>query len=203
MEARKDERRARGERSRQAILQAALKTLGEGGLEGFTARNVARRAGVSSATIFHHFASLDELQLEAIMLLLDAALDEELKAPPRNVRGYLRALGALSFRVVREQPEFVHISNALFGKLPFSEPLRQRAQAHYARWVGEVDRQLAALGVGAPKRRRNVSLALVLLLDGMGIHWSVHHDVEQLECFWKAMVDLFAAQLSPVRKAGR
>ena len=197
MNVRTDERRARGERSRQAILRAALATLSEEGLEGFTARNVARRAGVSSATIFHHFAALDELQLEAIMLLLDEAMDEELATPPRDVRSYLRTLGEMPLRIMREQPGMIHLFDALFGKLPFSEPLRVRAREHYARYVNGIDRQLADLGVGAPERRRHVAMGLVMLLDGMGIHWSVHHDVERLERFWKAIADLFATQLAP------
>jgi AcrR family transcriptional regulator len=199
VQTRTDERRARGERSRQAILRAALATLGEEGLEGFSARNVAGRAGVSPATIFHHFATLDELQLDAIMLLVDQALREELAQPPRSVRGYLRSLGALSLRVLREQPQLVHISNALFGKLPFSAPLRARARKHYARWVEEIDGKLAALGVRAPERRRHLAMALVMLLDGMGIHWSVHHDVEELERVWNTLADGVAVQLQPPR----
>jgi AcrR family transcriptional regulator len=195
MEARRDERKAKGERSRQAILRAALATLGDKGLEGFTARNVAERAGVSTATVFHHFATLDELQLEAVVLLFDDALGQGLMTPGQDLRGYLHSLGTVVLRMIRRQPELVRISNTLFGKLPFSEGLRRSAVQHYARYVAAVEGDLAALGADAAARRAHVALALVLLLDGLGIHWSIHHDVKKLQGFWSDMAELFADQL--------
>jgi AcrR family transcriptional regulator len=194
---RPDERRARGERSRQAILQAALATLGDLGLEGFTARRVAERAGVSTATLFHHFGSLDELQLEAVVGWFEEAISAPQSRHPRDLHGYLRALGRLALRMMRERPELVRLSNILLAKFPFSPDLQRNAVAHYARYTAQVEAELEALGVSGqePERRRHAALALVLLLDGLGIHWSIHHDLKALERFWDDVADLFADQL--------
>ncbi|MCD9625348.1 TetR/AcrR family transcriptional regulator [Rhabdothermincola salaria] len=55
-----DGRRARAERSRQAIADALL-SLVEGGDLRPTAGRIAQRAGISERLIYHHFADLDEL----------------------------------------------------------------------------------------------------------------------------------------------
>jgi len=199
VEERRDERKAKGARSRQAILRAALATLADKGLEGFSARNVAERAGVSTATLFHHFASLDELQLEAMLLVLDDAMDARPIASEPDARHYLRALGDLALDMVREQPELMRVGSALFGKLPFSEPLQQSAAKHYTRYVDRIETELAGVnrGEAAAPSLRNMALALGLLLDGMANHWAIYHDVETLERFWTDMVALFAVHLEP------
>jgi AcrR family transcriptional regulator len=59
-----DGRRARRERGREAVLDAVVDLL-EGGRVTPTAQEVAVRAGVSSASLFRYFDSIDELQHEA------------------------------------------------------------------------------------------------------------------------------------------
>jgi AcrR family transcriptional regulator len=197
VEERHDERRAKGERSRQSILQAALATLADKGLEGFTARNVAEQAGVSTATLFHHFASLDELQLDAMMLLLDDEMRGLAPAGELDPRRYLQSLGELVLRVIRKEPALMRMSATLLGKLPFSEALQHSAAGHYERYVQQIETGLIAVGGPGPPSRRHMAMALVLLLDGMGTYWTVNHDVDALERFWADVVALFAPQLAP------
>ncbi len=61
----KGQRTAAGEATRKEILDAALKLLGRGGPDAFSAGALAREANVSKATIFHHFASVDDILLAA------------------------------------------------------------------------------------------------------------------------------------------
>ena len=66
-----DGRRARGEASRQAILDAAVRVIAAGGLTSVTHRAVAAEAGVSTALTTYHFATLDDL-LQATLSSLSA-----------------------------------------------------------------------------------------------------------------------------------
>jgi DNA-binding transcriptional regulator YbjK len=66
-----DGRRARGEASRQAILDATVRVIAAGGLTAVTHRAVAAEAGVSTASTTYHFATLDDL-LQATLSLLSA-----------------------------------------------------------------------------------------------------------------------------------
>jgi DNA-binding transcriptional regulator YbjK len=67
-----DGRRARGEASRQAILDATVRLIAAGGLPSVTHRAVAAEADVSPALTTYHFATLDDL-LQATLSSLSAA----------------------------------------------------------------------------------------------------------------------------------
>jgi DNA-binding transcriptional regulator YbjK len=66
-----DGRRARGEVSRQAILDATVRVIAAGGLTSVSHRAVASEAGVSTALTTYHFATLDDL-LQATLSSLSA-----------------------------------------------------------------------------------------------------------------------------------
>jgi TetR/AcrR family transcriptional regulator len=60
------------ERTRKAILKAARKDFSEKGLAGARVRDIAHRAGVNKAMIYHYFADKDALYLA----VLEAAFDD-------------------------------------------------------------------------------------------------------------------------------
>src|SRR5947209_10076854 len=55
-----DRRVLRGQRNREAVVQAFLDLIAEGDLSP-TAQKVAERAGVSLRSVFHHFEDMEQL----------------------------------------------------------------------------------------------------------------------------------------------
>jgi DNA-binding transcriptional regulator YbjK len=85
-----DGRRARGEASRQAILDATVRVIAAGGLPSVNHRAVAVEAGVSTALTTYHFATLDDL-LQATLSSLTAKAIARL-----STVGELAELGAIT-----------------------------------------------------------------------------------------------------------
>ncbi len=54
---------------RAQVAEAALRTIAEDGVAGFTTKAVAQRVGISEGTLFRHFVSKEQVVLEAISLL--------------------------------------------------------------------------------------------------------------------------------------
>lgn len=71
IEGRIDGRRARGDRSRRAILEAAASLASVEGLEGLTLGRLAEHLGISKSGVYAHFGSKEELQLATIRAALD------------------------------------------------------------------------------------------------------------------------------------
>ena len=69
-----DGRRLRAERGRAAVIDAMFDLIIEGHLPP-AVDQVARRAGVSTATIFRYFGSLDELQQETVTRFVERFKD--------------------------------------------------------------------------------------------------------------------------------
>ena len=55
--------------TRQAILSAAITLMGRGGAGARSAAELAAEVGISKATVFHHFRSIDEIPVAALDLL--------------------------------------------------------------------------------------------------------------------------------------
>lgn len=146
---------------RHALIEAALELVAERGPQGFTLREVARRAGVSHAAPYRHFADRAAL-LAATAERAYVALDEQLQraseiAPAsealhRLIASYVEfALGhPTRFRLLFEH----EVRQAGY------EPLERAAAAVFARVVTVIQR---AQQEGAVRAAPAEELGLVLL----------------------------------------
>jgi AcrR family transcriptional regulator len=59
-------RRANGESRRDELLQIAMRVFAEKGIAGATVRDIAQEAGILSGSLYHHFASKEEMVKEIV-----------------------------------------------------------------------------------------------------------------------------------------
>ena len=126
---------------RAALLRAATEELSEKGVEGFTLRSCARRAGVSHAAPAHHFGDvtglLTEVAIDAFHRLAASINFQVAKAEPGTVEHPVAvALGYVLFGI--ENPaEFTLMFRA--GRLDTRRPdYRAAATEAFAPTVGAV-----------------------------------------------------------------
>jgi AcrR family transcriptional regulator len=77
---RSDGRRARGDRTRRAILDEAVQIASAEGLEGLSIGRLAEALGVSKSGLFAHFGSKLDLQVETVRAAREIFMDEVLQA---------------------------------------------------------------------------------------------------------------------------
>lgn len=109
---RERQRQERGE----AILQAAFSLIVEQGYEALTMEGVAERVGISRQTLYHHFASKEEITLQAIVAMVDEGTQEILSTdvlllPIERLERIMRRMLGLRFSPVRAA--FVKAKTAL------------------------------------------------------------------------------------------
>lgn len=125
-------RRARKERTRQAILDAALALLEDEGFGQLSLRQIAREVGIVPTAFYRHFSSLDELGLT----LVDESLST-LRQMMRAAREDMAAYDSVIRQSVQVLVDHVHANRAHFsfiarerfgGHAPVRRAIRQELE---------------------------------------------------------------------------
>lgn len=133
-------RRSDGERTRQAILDAAAQLATVEGLDGLSLGRLAQQTGMSKSGLFAHFGSKEELQLATISaaeVVFQADVIAPAMARPEGI-ARLRALaeGFLSHVERKVFPGGCFFASAAAELDTRPGPLRDRIAEVYRGWVG-------------------------------------------------------------------
>jgi len=160
---------------RAALVAAALKEIAKRGPEGFSLREVARRAGVSAPAVYRHFADKDAL-LGAVAAecwdRIGAAMRAAVAEAPEDPLERFRATGIAYVRFAVEHPEHFRAMAVpgLFERMPVEE--LQRANAFNLEQYGAIRRAQDA-GLIA-----NIPVADIMLAASSLVHGVAHQIVE-------------------------
>jgi AcrR family transcriptional regulator len=174
--------------TRSAIIEAAVTVLGRDGPDAFSAAALAREVGVSKATLFHHFPTIDEIPTAAFerMIADSLAIDMPLDA---SLADTIEFLGRGSAELVRTRRGFFRAYFVLMARAMFDARLRAQLQA-------SGDALLARLGaLLAPKLPPGADAAafarlVAVQLDGSAIHRMAFGSDDEIDAAWKTLVDL-------------
>lgn len=159
---------------RDALIAAAEAELEENGVESFSLRAVARRAGVSHAAPAHHFPSADAL-LTALAAISFTRFDAALRArAERAGADPAERLAAMTLAYVAYASRSPAMFALQFGSTrpDRSDPaLATAAEAAYDTLCTEVEAALAARGGAASQERRREAIAAV---------WATAHGLADL-----------------------
>jgi AcrR family transcriptional regulator len=184
----------KGAVTRRKILEASVDLLGREGPDGFSAAALAREAGVSKATLFHHFdtlAVIPEVAMEELFIGSLALSD----SPELDLKGYLIRLRDDSLALMHEQRGFINAYFVFLTKALFEPQLRLRfvagiMQLHEALRAGIEPR----MPEGTPPEEVDELARLVgAALDGIALHHMVTEDHERLDRGWSRFIDLLEA----------
>ena len=138
-------RRADGERSRAAILDAATQLASSEGLDGLSIGRLAEHTGMSKSGLYAHFGSKEELQL-AIVDAASSIFVREVIEPARSLKGIARvealADAFLSYieRGVFAGGCFFRAAQAEYDTNP--GPVREKIREAHGSWVQYLERQI-------------------------------------------------------------
>ncbi|MEO8456810.1 MAG: TetR/AcrR family transcriptional regulator [Chloroflexota bacterium] len=153
-----DGRTARGERTRDAVVEAMLSLIDEGVLSP-RARQVSERAGVSLRSVFQHFADLESLFFAASERQVERMMP--LAAHIKSDAPYAERLAAFVEARCQLLEALTPVRRAALLQEPFSTEIAGRL-----RWAREMNREeservfAAELAALPATDRRDVAIAL-------------------------------------------
>jgi AcrR family transcriptional regulator len=188
--------RPRSEKAQQAILAAAIELLLEQGLHATSMDAVARRAGVSKATIYRWWPSKELLALDAL------ATEWEVTAPDAtrdtgSLRGDLLAQLRPWLRQLRDTP----YGRVVAGLVATAQADAEFAEVYLERFVRPRRDAMRTVLLRAVERReipRDVDLEVALdLIYGPIYHRMLHGHAPLDERFARNVVDTIIRGVAP------
>ncbi|EIV94334.1 TetR/AcrR family transcriptional regulator [Frankia sp. QA3] len=134
---------------RDAVLRESARLFAERGIEATTMRAIADACGMQAASLYHHFASKDEL-VAAILTrsdahisgLYDAILDAPLE-PADRLEAMIRAT-LDNFGHHRDAARIYYRDRAYVAESPLLTQVRDNAVAHDELWDRSIEAAIAA-----------------------------------------------------------
>lgn len=168
-----DGRIARGERTRTAVLDAAVSLATEVGLDGLSLNQLAETLGVSKSGLFAHWHSKQELQLAAIeharQQWIEHVIDPALTAPRGVRRLWALHRGRLDFYASGTLPGHCFFANAKFEYNARSGPVHDRIARAHTEWM-ELLELLARRAVELGELRADTDPALLAYeIEAVGV----------------------------------
>ncbi len=168
---RKPYRREAEDKRRQALIEATLALVAEGGAANATVRAIAQRAGVTAGLIRHYFQGKDQLITAAYRHLMERMTDESaavLLAAPRDPEARLTAFVAAALKPPVVDPEAL-VLWATFLQETHRDPAMKAT--HSQTYLSFRDR-LQALIADLPGQRdaaacRRLAIASNAVIDGL------------------------------------
>jgi TetR/AcrR family transcriptional repressor of bet genes len=158
---------------RKALVDAALKAIGETGSLSVTMSEIARNAGVSPALAHHYFGSKEQLLIETMRSLLrqlgqDAAAALKAAETPRE---RLSAVIRVSFNASQFAPETIAAWLAFYVEAQRSEETRRLLGVYARRLHSNLVSALKHLVADADAAR--IAEGTAAMIDGLYIRQSL------------------------------
>ncbi|MDK1384677.1 transcriptional regulator BetI [Sinorhizobium sp. 8-89] len=158
---------------RKALVDAALRVIGDQGTLSVTMSDIARTAGVSPALAHHYFGSKDQLLIATIRSLLAQLRDDAVAAlqAAKTPRERLSALIRVSFRAEQFAPETIAAWLAFYSEAQRSEDVRRLLVIYARRLRSNLLASLRPLSTADDAER--IAEGAAAMIDGLYIRQSL------------------------------
>lgn len=183
---------------RKALVDAALRAIGQHGSLAVTMSEIAREAGVSAALAHHYFGSKDQLLIETIRALLRQLKTDTVTALGRchTPRERLSAIIKVSFHADQFASETIAAWLAFYTEAQRSEAVRRLLVIYARRLNSNLVSALKAL-CSQPDARR-IAEGAAAMIDGLYIRQSLRSAPVTVEGSMALVEDYIEGQLAGV-----
>lgn len=142
---------------KEAILEAALELYSSKPPQNISVKEVAARAGVSAALVFHYFGSKDRLERETVLYFMREHASEFVS---------LEEFVERNLRLIRERPGIFRFLQYVFEKEKYSGESGLASKV-YEDGLRALEPLLREAGVREPRKAATLLMALI---DGLALY---------------------------------
>jgi TetR/AcrR family transcriptional repressor of bet genes len=188
---------------RKALVDAALRVIGDHGTLSVTMSEIAREAGVSAALAHHYFGSKEQLLIETIRSLLKQLRQDAVKAiqAVHTPREKLSAIIRVNFQADQFSPETIAAWLAFYAEAQRSEETRRYLVIYARRLRSNFLANLRPLCAHHDAER--IAEGAAAMIDGLYIRQSLRSAPIGIEASIALTEDYLTMQLGVFDGAGK
>lgn len=177
-----DLRRAKGEATRQTLIETAIIVMAARGLEGTTFSAIAEESGLSRGLVTFHFKTKEQLLAAALDLageLYEASWDKHVRQPELTPSNRLATVLAHDIAFVRRHPAILSLWYTTWGEARTQEIYRTNTREADRIYIGELAAAFGALAGdpgGTSQTSRAKARALNALVFGLWLDSHIDPD---------------------------
>lgn len=191
------------EERKQRIIDAAIEVIREKGVEKASIRDIAKQAGVTTGSIYHHYKSKDELFFRVVNQTVHFSnrvyeMDKSGYDSPEEVLSLIK--GEVEQRLAKEDEQILYIQ--LLGEaLGKGGRLREKHAENHRDIINHTaDMFYDAYGIENSEYKRSLASFLVAALDGMAIQTALGVLPEDLDVSTMRFNDFFGQSIGAYLK---
>lgn len=187
---------------RKALVDAALRVIGDQGTLTVTMSEIARHAGVSPALAHHYFGSKEQLLIETIRSLLRQLRDDTVTAlhTVAGPRERLSALIRVSFQASQFAPDTIAAWLAFYSEAQRSEEVRRLLVVYARRLRSNLMASLKALCTDDDAER--IAEGAAAMIDGLYIRQSLRSAPISIEASIALTEDYVTSHIDRLNRRG-
>lgn len=135
-----DQRRARGQRNREALIAAAIELFTANGYEQTTVEQISEAAGVAPRTFFHHFAAKDDILFHGYADRLEEATRRFRISRSGSLWDALAEASEAVAAAISQTPDVFLVRATMYGSLP---ALRAKMLRINDDWIDQMTTEVA------------------------------------------------------------
>jgi TetR/AcrR family transcriptional repressor of bet genes len=188
---------------RKALVDAALRVIGDHGSLAVTMSEIARQAGVSPALAHHYFGSKEQLLIETVRSLLKRLHNDAVTAlkAAHTPRARLSAVIRVSFQADQFAPETIAAWLAFYAEAQRSEATRRFLVIYARRLRSNLLANLRALCPADAAER--IAEGAAAMIDGLYIRQSLKSAPISIEGSIALTEDYINSALAPLSRKER
>ncbi|MGV8987547.1 MAG: TetR/AcrR family transcriptional regulator [Cypionkella sp.] len=198
-------RREAEDKRREALIDATLALVSEGGAKNATVRAIAQRAGVTAGLIRHYFQTKDQLLAAAYRHLMDrmtAQSSAVLNAAPNDPRARLAAFVAAALQPPVVDGEALVLWATFMQDIQRDPAMRETHALGYLAFRDHLQALIADLpGIRSEAELRHLAIAGNAVIDGLWMEGSALPEKfgrgELVEIGIRSVGAIFGVDLSP------
>jgi transcriptional repressor BetI len=186
---------------RRLLIEASIRALAKGGIQGFTIERICREAGVSKGLVGHYFDGKDAL-LAAVYRtsLYEPVMAQLAAAPAGNAAARLRFMIDQNFMASVFDKANLLVWLSLWGEAATNPALNREHRTLYRTLRQTLSDAMAAVAAerGVSTDTEALARNLIALIDGLWLEWSLDDTAVDPASARAACYDLVEGKLGPL-----